>query len=379
LHLRVKGVAQVVLPLLIAVGCTFNHDDLRALRDSGPAPVGVDSGGTALDSHVGLDGAVAVSEAGGTIDSVEQVVDAAEGEVAEIDAAESDAADAVAMDATASDAASDAPLGTCPASTECRLDGGAPYCANLQTDPNNCGACGKVCESGEGVCAEGICQTSYVFPDPNVLVWTVPRPVKFGLATIGASTIYYTTDGSKPAKGASGTVAVEGTTGPNYTYVTVPSTGTTGTQTLAWFADFGGAHEPIRTISVTVDGDFTGRGAIFDDLHLNGGGPIAVVVSGAPLAGTCRETLWNGRGGPILLSSTASAGLDGVSVSGAGPWIDCRVLSGSALPTEIASQSFVSFTAPFAPGLHFFRQQASFGLECRYDRNATAIGLVVVK
>jgi hypothetical protein len=50
---------------------------------------------------------------------------------------------------------------TCGAgATLCSLDGGPGYCANLQTDNNNCGSCGNQClESVAGVstCRSGTC------------------------------------------------------------------------------------------------------------------------------------------------------------------------------------------------------------------------------
>ena len=39
--------------------------------------------------------------------------------------------------------------------TLCTPDAGPAYCANTQTDPNNCGTCGKTCSSGK--CAAGNC------------------------------------------------------------------------------------------------------------------------------------------------------------------------------------------------------------------------------
>ena len=50
--------------------------------------------------------------------------------------------------------------GTCGDSksgqTTCKSDGGSPYCANLNTDNQNCGTCGKSCSSTQ-VCSGGQC------------------------------------------------------------------------------------------------------------------------------------------------------------------------------------------------------------------------------
>lgn len=40
--------------------------------------------------------------------------------------------------------------------TGCLADGGAPYCANTQTDNGNCGACGNKC-GAQKVCVAGGC------------------------------------------------------------------------------------------------------------------------------------------------------------------------------------------------------------------------------
>ncbi len=40
--------------------------------------------------------------------------------------------------------------------TLCQGDGGAPYCANLKTDRQNCGKCGQACASGQ-LCTLGVC------------------------------------------------------------------------------------------------------------------------------------------------------------------------------------------------------------------------------
>lgn len=47
---------------------------------------------------------------------------------------------------------------TCPATApaQCRTATGMAYCSNLQSDPGNCGACGKACASGVG-CQMGQC------------------------------------------------------------------------------------------------------------------------------------------------------------------------------------------------------------------------------
>ncbi len=53
--------------------------------------------------------------------------------------------------------------GTCGDSksgeTLCGGDAGAPYCATLAADDNNCGQCGKACTSGQ-ICVSGACQNT---------------------------------------------------------------------------------------------------------------------------------------------------------------------------------------------------------------------------
>jgi hypothetical protein len=51
----------------------------------------------------------------------------------------------------------------CPQATPtcCSIAGAAPYCANLSSDPLNCGKCGNVCPSSPtapGMCVGGVCK-----------------------------------------------------------------------------------------------------------------------------------------------------------------------------------------------------------------------------
>jgi hypothetical protein len=46
--------------------------------------------------------------------------------------------------------------------TRCIPDGGAPYCANTQTDNNDCGSCGNACAGGK-TCAAGQCVSGVSF------------------------------------------------------------------------------------------------------------------------------------------------------------------------------------------------------------------------
>ncbi len=277
---------------------------------------------------------------------------------------------------------------TCGASaTLCSLDGGSGYCANLQTDNNDCGSCGNQCVAGgTGVstCRNGTCVwqdvtfSSLIFPNSNALGWTVPRPVTFGIATASAATIYYTTDGSTPSKGATATTAVTASTGPTYAFVTVPGTAGVASQTLSWYADFGTSREAVRSIAVVVNGDYSHWGGIFDNFRLNGAGPIAVVSKGAALTGTCHETVWNGSSGTSSAILTTDVGLDGVSVSKDGPWVDCIMgTGGSSGPTEVASRAF-SFKAPSQSGMYFFRQRTAADYQCNYATDAASVGNVPV-
>jgi hypothetical protein len=78
----------------------------------------------------------------------------------------STAEDATAEDATAIDSSEESSPATdtgtpetgtaCGALTTCTPDGGAPYCANTQSDNANCGTCGASCTSGT-VCGGGHC------------------------------------------------------------------------------------------------------------------------------------------------------------------------------------------------------------------------------
>ncbi len=48
--------------------------------------------------------------------------------------------------------------------TLCTPDGGAPYCSDLQTDNANCGTCGTVCPTGQGCSAGGCAQACFIVP-----------------------------------------------------------------------------------------------------------------------------------------------------------------------------------------------------------------------
>jgi hypothetical protein len=50
--------------------------------------------------------------------------------------------------------------GVCAApDQECAADGGTPFCVDLATDPENCGACGTTCVSGLD-CIAGVCEVA---------------------------------------------------------------------------------------------------------------------------------------------------------------------------------------------------------------------------
>jgi hypothetical protein len=51
-------------------------------------------------------------------------------------------------------------VGGCPTNcvsglTDCGISGTPGFCRKLNSDPNNCGACGKVCVTGN--CSSGVC------------------------------------------------------------------------------------------------------------------------------------------------------------------------------------------------------------------------------
>jgi len=53
--------------------------------------------------------------------------------------------------------------GCAPFQKLCTPDGGTPYCADTLTDNANCGTCGTVCPQNKPVCSGGACQDGSVF------------------------------------------------------------------------------------------------------------------------------------------------------------------------------------------------------------------------
>jgi hypothetical protein len=374
---------------MLSSSCTFDHNELRSSPERG-MDGGIDGG---MDSHGGMDSVAMDVENDAPITTCPSstLCTALDGGVSYCANTQTDNANCgtcgnVCGGGTAcSNGVCKVTCGT--GATLCSLDGGAGYCANLQTDNNNCGSCGNQCvvgSTGVSMCRNGTCAwqdvtfSSLIFPNPDTLGWTVPRPVTFGIATAAAATIYYTTDGSTPSKGSAATKSVTASAGPTYAFVTLPGTAGVASQALSWYADFGTFQETVRSITVAVNGDYSHWGGIFDNFRLNGGGPIAVVSRGAALAGTCHETVWNGSAGTGSAILTTDVGLDGVSVTKDGPWVDCKVgTGGSSPPTEVASKEF-SFKAPSQPGVYFLRQRTSSDYQCNYATDAATVGNVPV-
>jgi len=157
-------------------------------------------------------------------------------------------------------------------------------CVNLQTDPNNCGQCGRVCPA-TGACTAGVCVNTFSFTGGNQ-TYTVPA------ASCGTLTLELWGAGGGDAGGGGG-----------YTQANV--TPTPG-QSFTLIVGQGGINNTTRTFGGGGGGSSDGAG--------QGGGRSAVQISGLEVL-----TAGGGGGGFNLKLGGAGGGLSGQNGTAANP------------------------------------------------------------
>jgi hypothetical protein len=174
-------------------------------------------------------------------------------------------------------------------------DGGSCDASDHLSDPNNCGACGRVCIEGPGSCDAGRCPLTSLFDEDAGAVQALALPSRADASTY----LYFTTGDAFVARRSLGTGTIEKslTNGASARAVAVNAGGTVGVaaiggKTIATFEENKFAVEPLSPIST----DHTGLGALW-------------------LAGT--EVFWGDSEG-VWWSSTAPDASAGVRTAAGG-------------------------------------------------------------
>lgn len=218
---------------------------------------------------------------------------------------------------------------------------------DVDTDAANCGRCGNACPGGVA-CAGGACSTALLSPSGTASEAVRPSNTVYTIDTARPAMIHYTTDGSVP--GASPTTLVAPAP------VSVPLT---NGQQLRWFADYGGATDPIRTFVHRTEAIAERSvGQLPSGVDLDGQGPVARVPASATVRLRMNLQEWMDAGPdgcPGCITQNVIA-LDG------GPQIEC--LDGrSAYPGRTRSID-TTFVAPATPGRYLLRIGATWEFAC---------------
>lgn len=189
---------------------------------------------------------------------------------------------------------------------------------------------------------------SYIFPGgkgSTAMMLTWPRDAKYALAALDPATkIYYTTDGTNPAAGQSGTTSA----------VTPALNGIVpGGTTIRWFADYGAAFQPetVRDFTAVTNTTYPeDMGYIPEPLKFQSSNrPIAVTYPGAQVNATVAVQAWHSTAigycpGCFVQYVVAVAGIGAVACM---PNVELIGAYPGATNTVT-----VSFTAPSQPGLY---------------------------
>jgi hypothetical protein len=240
---------------------------------------------------------------------------------------------------------------------------------SLRSDSKNCGGCGRHCDTGE-TCEDGFCvgnRVSVLSPFNQNLVTGMPRSIRLNLAPEPGGIIYWTTNGSAPAAGQSGTIASDGG------MVSFDAQGLT----LRWYTEWpDGRREAPREYVQVGPGDTCTRGGIVENFKFNSTGmPIATVAHGAMVSGSFQEQEWTSSTGCYCPTCATFwvIGMDGLGQ------ITCDQ-PGSTYPGIMRPGTF-SFTAPMTPGKYALRFGPNDQFTCQaagYPGGAQ-VGLLIVQ
>jgi hypothetical protein len=236
-------------------------------------------------------------------------------------------------------------------------------CVNPQTDPMNCGGCGKACPMSQ-VCIGGNCALrgppypSYASPGGTATTSAHFQDMDFAFAAPGPSMIYYTTDGSAPVPGM-------GTTKSSANPLLLTSVAGAGMgTTIRWYADYGAGGGPeldVHSLVVTTTAPGNSLGAMVQHVQFTSGfGPVILVAPGATVTGQVDYQVWRSNANGYCPGCVVQwvLGVDGVGQ------VACINNTFGTYPGQTGTQTF-SFTAPMAPGRYPMRHGQNLQYSCQ--------------
>ena len=224
-------------------------------------------------------------------------------------------------------------------------DGGSCDASDHLSDPNNCGACGRVCIEGPGSCDAGRCPLTSLFDEDAGAVQALALPSRADAGTY----LYFTTGDAFVGRRSLGTGTIEKslTNGASARAVAVNAGGTlgvaaTGGKTIATFEESKFAVQPLSPIST----DHTGLGALWlagaevfwgdsegvwwsstaPDASA-GGGPDAGSATPVAFAESNGNVLWITSGGTVFSADAANPGRVTRLVAGGTETFSCLAVS----------------------------------------------------